>query len=79
MSAYYTVVQYVPDPVTDERVNIGVIAFDRGVVRSRFLRNWRRIQQFGSENLAFIKEFVQRVLRSSSLEVPLPGDCPAAR
>jgi hypothetical protein len=73
MASFYTVVQYVPDPVTDERLNVGIIAFDSGVIRSRFLRRWRRVQQFGAESIAFLKEFAQQVGQSSRSEVPLPG------
>ena len=35
MAAYYTVVQYVPDPVADERINVGVVGFARGRVLVR--------------------------------------------
>ena len=27
MSSYYSVVRYVPDPVADERINVGVVVF----------------------------------------------------
>ncbi|MGL4618228.1 MAG: DUF3037 domain-containing protein [Chroococcidiopsis sp.] len=28
MASRYSIVQYVPNPITDERINIGVVAFD---------------------------------------------------
>ena len=34
MSAFYSVIQFVPDPVADERINAGVVAFDGKVVRA---------------------------------------------
>src|SRR5437588_4011038 len=57
MTAFYTVVQYVPDPVSDERVNVGVLAFGDGKVRARFLSNWSRVAQFGrSSDVAFLRD-----------------------
>ena len=57
MTAYYTVVQYIPDPITDERVNVGVLTYGDGRVRARFLSNWSRVAQFGkSSDLAFLNE-----------------------
>ena len=44
MSAHFTVIQYVPDPVTGERVNIGIAAFACGAVTMRFLTNWQRVR-----------------------------------
>ncbi|MBD2294685.1 DUF3037 domain-containing protein [Anabaena sphaerica FACHB-251] len=29
MASKYSVIQYVPDPIADQRINIGVIAFDK--------------------------------------------------
>src|SRR5579885_3191655 len=40
MASFYTVVQYVPDPVADERINAGVIVFSRDRVAARFVKNW---------------------------------------
>ena len=45
MTSYYSVVQYVPNPMSGERVNVGVIAFDGHAVRTRFLRNWTRARR----------------------------------
>jgi hypothetical protein len=36
MVCYYTIVQYYPDPIADERINIGVMVFGDDQVRSRF-------------------------------------------
>src|SRR6266571_3423111 len=48
MPTTYTVVQYVPDPIADERLNVGVIAVSGGRARSRFLTNWLRAERFGN-------------------------------
>jgi hypothetical protein len=60
MVSYYTVVQYYPDPIAGERINIGVIAFGDGRLRSRFLENWRRVEQFGSEDISYLHDFARR-------------------
>lgn len=57
MASFYTIVQYVPNPIADERMNIGVIAYDDSGVYARFLRNWRRAKAFGSGEVAFLKDF----------------------
>jgi len=65
MSAFYIVVQYVPDPVADERINIGVIVFGDGRIYSRFVRKWGRVQRFGGESdIAYIHEFVEYIQSS---------------
>jgi len=58
MPSLYSIVRYVPDPIADERINIGVIVVGEGVVRTRFIEHWRRIQQFGGEDIGFLHDFV---------------------
>ncbi len=65
--SYYSVVQYVPDPLRGERMNIGVVAADAAgkVARARFpgrnSRVWSRAKQFGREDLDFLRGFVESV------------------
>lgn len=73
MATYFTIVQYLPDPITDERINIGVIVFGEGVVRSRFLRNWQRVYTFGGENTAFLRDFAKEVALSEGPQLMMPG------
>jgi hypothetical protein len=65
MPSHYLVVQYVPDLVRDERVNIGVIAVGNGKVRTHFLENWQRVRHFGSKGIAALKEFAHQSSRLS--------------
>lgn len=67
MASHYSVVQYVPDSVIDERVNIGVIVFDENVVLSRFLSDWRRVHAFGGEDVKFLKDFASEVVGKSGV------------
>src|SRR5262245_43933440 len=59
MPAYYALIQYTPDPVIDERINIGVVVFGDGWVRFRFLQNWTRARQFGA-NITSLKAFAHQ-------------------
>jgi hypothetical protein len=68
MISRYTVVQYVPDPLADERINIGVIAWDEGGVAAKFSSNWKRIQSFGHEDVGYVRDFVK--MTTSALEAP---------
>lgn len=64
MASKYSVIQYVPDPIADERINIGVIAFDNQNIRVRFFKNWlswKRVQIFGMEDIKFLKDFARRM------------------
>src|SRR3954466_11346660 len=72
MAAHYTVVQYLPDPLTGERSNIGVIAFNGLHVRCRFLRDWHRVRQFGGTDVGFLLDFADR-LKDSEGQLALTG------
>jgi hypothetical protein len=80
MSSYYTVVQYLPQPLSDERINIGVITWDEQGMSSQFATNWQRVQAFGNEDIGYLREFVAKVERATAgrPELPLlrPGEAP---
>jgi Protein of unknown function (DUF3037) len=59
MSAFYSVIQFVPDPVADERVNAGVVVFGEGRVLVRFVENWDRLRRFGNKDVSFLKQFAR--------------------
>lgn len=62
MASKYSVVQYVPDPLIGERINIGVIVFGDDQILSQFLDDWTRVECFaGTANIQFLKEFANRV------------------
>ena len=44
MPSNYTVIQYVPDPILGERINVGVAGYFAGQVQTRFLVNWDRVK-----------------------------------
>ena len=49
MSAFYSLIQYVPDLIRNERVNIGVVVFTEGYAETHFIENWTRVRQFGGD------------------------------
>src|ERR1700682_5257485 len=74
MPSHYSIVQYVPDPISDERINVGVIATgDGGAVRVRFLNHWQRVRQFGLRDVSFLQDFARRI-EIGQRELNLSGD-----
>ncbi|HAG84064.1 MAG TPA: DUF3037 domain-containing protein [Cyanobacteria bacterium UBA12227] len=74
MASKYSIVQYVPNPIADERINIGVVAFDDNRVCVRFLTNWDRVSKFGGEDINFLKDFARRMNEASELGLLVPGE-----
>ncbi|MCC3411702.1 MULTISPECIES: DUF3037 domain-containing protein [unclassified Microcoleus] len=78
MASKYSIVQYVPNPIANERINIGVVAFNEEQVRVQFLTNWERVRHFGMEDVTFLKEFAQRMSQAADCGLIFPGDNPNA-
>jgi len=56
----FTIVQCIPDPVADERINIGVIVLSGDTVMVRFVNNWRRTSRFfGEVSIGHIRDFAE--------------------
>ena len=73
MISRYTVVHYLPHPLSGERINVGVIAWGSGLLAARFINNWRRVRAFGHEDVEFLQDFIRNVERSVSNLRELPG------
>ena len=73
MPTYYTVVRCVPDPVVDERINIGVIVWGDGKIRARFVSDWKRVTSFGIKDVSFIRDFAQRIMDAEANQLVLPN------
>jgi hypothetical protein len=73
MTSYFSVVQLVPNPLADERVNIGVLAFDEERVECHFLRNWTRVKAFSNQDFknvqAAVRGFQQGILAPDQIKV----------
>jgi len=74
MGSKYSVIQYVPNPIANERINIGVVTFNNEQVRVQFLQNWERVRHFGMENIDFLKDFTDRMHDAVKSGLLFPGD-----
>jgi hypothetical protein len=78
MTSRYSVIQYVPNPIADERINIGVLVSDEQDVRVRFLQNWERVRNFGlSEDIDLLKKFAHEMQEVTKDGLLFPGDYPS--
>lgn len=73
MTSLFTIVQYVPDPMADERMNVGVIVTEGGKIEGRFLREWNRVRTFGGEDVSFLRDFAERVNKWTPDSPEIPG------
>jgi hypothetical protein len=76
MASRYSIIQYVPNPIADERINIGVLVFDERIIKVHFLRSWERIKSFGREDIKFLRDFSKRMEKSSENGLLFPNDDP---
>lgn len=74
MASYYSVIQYVPDPITDERMNIGVIVYGDGTVRAQFTENWTRVRNFAHKDIKHLRDFADAVEEAASSQRRLPEE-----
>lgn len=75
MGSSYSIIQYVPNPITDERINIGVMAFDDEAVKVKFLTRWDRVSCFASmADLPSLKEFASEMEKVTRQGLLFPGD-----
>jgi hypothetical protein len=61
MSSNYTIIQYCPDPLADERLNIGVMAWDASGAHVEFVDTWERVRSFVGGDVGFLREFAQSI------------------
>jgi len=58
MSSKFAVVQFSPDPLAEEKMNIGVVVWDEERARVRFVERWNRLKRFAGPQLGLAKDFV---------------------
>lgn len=61
MASRYSVIQYLPNPINEERINIGVIAYDDEGAAATFLTDFRRVKCFAGEDIKFIQQFIDEI------------------
>src|SRR4051812_42848901 len=74
----YAVVRYVPDPLREEYINIGVIVVtDHGHFSgSRFLDRWSRVQRIAGVDTSFLKDIALDLSRLADRQASLSPDQP---
>jgi hypothetical protein len=62
MPSYYSIIRYVPNPIAEEAINVGVAVFGGGSAPLfRFIGDWTRARQFGGESTEFLQRFAKQV------------------
>ena len=74
MASRYSVIQYVPDPIADERINIGLVIFDDEQVKAVFLKQWDRVRCFAMEDIQFLRLLEEQMQHAASEGLVFPGD-----
>lgn len=78
MASRYSIIQYVPSSIADERINIGVLAFDEEQVKVHFLSRWDRVRCFGATgDISFLRDFAHRMQEAVQKGLLFPGDEPS--
>ncbi|MGL5942303.1 MAG: DUF3037 domain-containing protein [Waterburya sp.] len=69
MASRYSIIQYVPNPIADERINIGVVAFNDQLVKTRFVKSWKRVRCFATDesDIDYLQEFTANMQKLASL------------
>lgn len=69
MVSRYSIIQYVPNPIADERINIGIVAFNNQLVKTRFVKSWKRIRCFAlnDSDITLLQEFQEKMQKLASL------------
>ena len=73
MASRYSIIQFSPNAVSGERINIGVIAFDQQSARVTFVSNWKRVKAFAHADVTFLKDLAQEFQLLASDQLALPG------
>lgn len=72
----FTLVRYVPDPVKNEFVNIGVVVKDAGATTVRFTRDWTRVRRVDPLADTSMLEALEEELRARMLAGSRAGERP---
>jgi hypothetical protein len=70
MASYYSILQYVGDPVKDERINVGVFAFDQSRCKLVHTDDWSHLRcMFGSQSVRVVKDALRELRHWNGQEV----------
>lgn len=69
----YSIVQSVPDPIANERINVGVIVVGSdATIHVRTLSSWKRVECLVQDDISYIREFMEGLERLS-IHAALPA------
>jgi hypothetical protein len=55
---HISTIQYVPDPIADERINIALVVISDSAARCEVITDWRRVHSFGRRTTEGLKDWV---------------------
>jgi hypothetical protein len=61
MPSQYRVVHYVPNPLTDERYNVGLVIWEGENCILKLTDNWRRFRAIAGPNYAHLRKAVKEL------------------
>ena len=65
MATFYSIIRAVPDPIAGEFVNIGLVVFGDGKLRTEFISDWRRVECLANEDINYLQEFAREFERGA--------------
>lgn len=71
MPSQYALVQFHPDPSADERVDIGVVAWDTDGAHVVFIEGWERVPAVSMEEARLLRDFAESVRARLSYGIDL--------
>ena len=74
MTCQYSVLQFTPDPVAGELLNIGIVAWNADSAACKITNNWRRIRAIAGEKLESIQSYADQLASLANSWGPLSGD-----
>lgn len=70
MASYYSILQYVHDPVKDERINVGVFAFDQSRCKFVATDDWSHLRCMAtSQSVPVVKEAIRELRHWTAEEI----------
>ena len=73
MLTSYSVIQFIPDPISGESINIGIVAWDDDGIKTSMIKDWRRVSSFAYGEIEFLKDFSRQLKLLASEQPNLPG------
>jgi hypothetical protein len=53
------IIQYVPDPIRNERFNIGVLSYDDETIQKKYITDWSKLEMYLNRKFDWLKEITE--------------------